>query len=578
MADALLDGALDTAIIGIDVQGRITSWSAGAQRLLGWTALQAVGQSYDGQYTDEDRAAGVMQAEWQAALQRGQVRSERWHRRADGSPIWVNAELVCQRDARGCAQGFVEVLRDRTAPHLAAEQHRADAEFLRSVLAASGDCIKVLDLDGRLNFMSEGALRLMEVNDFGSVRGCPWPDFWEGAGNVAACQALDAARAGRLGHFQGTAPTLKGRLRCWDVQVTPILDAAGQPERLLVVSRDITEQREVQLRLQASEERLSRALGASEMVGIWDCDLQAGTVFGDANFARFNNIDPALADAGAPLERIFAHLHPDDLVPFRNQIERLMEGADEFAIEHRLAKPDGSWRWVLAKGRLVRDAHGLPARLPGAVVDVTERRQAEERQRLLTDELAHRVKNTLAVVQSIARQTLRGDGAVAAGREAFTARLMALSTAHDVLTRGQWSDASLHALVDAAARLHTDGADGRFRIAGPEVVLSARAALCFAMVLHELGTNAAKYGALSGLGGVVDIGWTLAAGAGGQHLHFSWTETGGPAVPPPAHRGFGTRLIERSLVSEFGAEVALSYDPAGVRLKLDVRLAAVQQS
>ena len=188
------------------------------------------------------------------------------------------------------------------------------------------------------------------------------------------------------------------------------------------------------------------------------------------------------------------------------------------------------------------------------------------------------MKNTLAVVQSIARQTLRGDGAIAQGWEAFTARLMALSTAHDVLTQGKWSAASLRVLVDATARLHTGGAEERFRTAGPDIMFSSRVALSFAMVLHELGTNAAKYGALSMPGGVVDVGWTVQPGAAGAMLHFTWQETGGPAVRLPRHSGFGTRLIERSLVSEFGAAVVLSYDPAGVRLTLTAPLDTVQRS
>ncbi len=572
----MLEGAFDTAIIETDACGLISGWSAGARAILGWSSDEAVGQCLDTHYLDEDRVAGLPQAERQAASQHGQTRRERWHRRADGTQIWVNAELVCQRDDDGRVHGFVSLLRDRTEAHLAALRQRADTEFLNSVLAASGDCIKVLDLEGRVALINQGGLQLLEAQGLAALQRRIWPDFWQGLGKLEACRAMEAARAGRVGHFQGSAPTLRGNLRFWDVQVTPILDARGRPERLLVVSRDITEARETQSRLLASEERLSLALGASEMVGIWDCDLLAGKVFGDANFARFHAIDPAVAEAGVPLSDVFSHLHPDDIEPFRAQVEKLMDGADALDIEHRLSKPDGSWRWVLAKGRLVRDARGLPARLPGAVVDVTERREAEDRQQLLMDELAHRVKNTLAVVQSIARQTLRGEGAIAAGREALTARLMALSTAHDVLTQGDWAEASLQTLVDATARLHTGGANGRFRIGGPEVVLASRAALAFAMVLHELGTNAAKYGALSVPGGVVEVGWTVQPDAEGPILHLSWREAGGPVVCAPIHRGFGTRLIERSLATDFNAAVSLSYDPAGIRLTLKAPLAALQ--
>ena len=209
--------------------------------MLGWVAADAVGQSLDDHYLNEDRAAGVPQAESHAAVQHGHTRAGRWHKRATAAPIWVNAELVCQHGDDGAVAGFVAILRDRREPHLAALRQRDDAEFLRSVLAASGDCIKVLGLDGRVLLINQGGLRLMDIEDFAAVRGRHWPDFWRGAANFEACRAPDAARAGRLGHFQGAAPPLKGPLRRWAVQVTPIPGADGRPERLLVVSRDITE-------------------------------------------------------------------------------------------------------------------------------------------------------------------------------------------------------------------------------------------------------------------------------------------------------------------------------------------------
>ena len=158
---------------------------------------------------------------------------------------------------------------------------------------------------------------------------------------------------------------------------------------------------------------------------------------------------------------------------------------------------------------MVRDATGTPVRLPGAVVDVTERRENEQRLRLLMEELAHRSKNTLAVVQSIAGQTMRGEGAIAEAREALTARLQALAAAHDVLLQNSWTEAGLRSLVESTARVHASGpqAETRLLIDGPEVTLAPQAALSFAMVLHELGTNAVKYGALSVQPGYVKVEW-----------------------------------------------------------------------
>jgi len=131
---------------------------------------------------------------------------------------------------------------DRLRQELAAaEQYKADSAFLRSILAASGDCIKVLDLEGRVAYMNDGGQALMEVSDFNSIKGCPWPNFWQGENHQEARRALQAAREGKMGRFQGEAQTFQGNAKWWDVQVTPIFDEAGQPRRILSVSRDITQ-------------------------------------------------------------------------------------------------------------------------------------------------------------------------------------------------------------------------------------------------------------------------------------------------------------------------------------------------
>ncbi len=184
--EALLRSAIDYAIIAIDLAGLVTVWSEGARRLLGWTEAEMIGQPAHLFFTPEDQCRGAPQAELQAALLAGRGVDERWHQRRDGSRFWGSGEMMPFHDQAGIVQGFIKIVRDRTAQRLADERHRADAEFLRSVLAASGDCIKVLDLDAKLLFMSEGGQRLMEVGDFNAIQGCPWPDFWQDQGNLDA--------------------------------------------------------------------------------------------------------------------------------------------------------------------------------------------------------------------------------------------------------------------------------------------------------------------------------------------------------------------------------------------------------
>ena len=221
-------------------------------------------------------------------------------------------------------------------------------------------------------------------------------------------------------------------------------------------------------------------------------------------------------------------------------------------------------------------ADGLPERILAVSRDITELKQTEARQTLLMQELAHRMKNTLAMVQAVAAQTLRNAVSLDAAGEALAARLLALAQAHDVLLQGSFASASLAGLIDGAVALHGDGESGRFRIDGPDVTLGPRHGMTLALMLHELGTNAAKYGALSVAAGHVAITWGIAEdGADGSTLRFRWEEVGGPAVSPPTRTGFGTRLIARSLAHGLGAAVQLRFPPEGAVLTFEAPLHSV---
>ncbi len=201
--------------------------------------------------------------------------------------------------------------------------------------------------------------------------------------------------------------------------------------------------------------------------------------------------------------------------------------------------------------------------------EIAEREKAQSHQRLLIHELNHRVKNTLATVQSIAMQSLR----TVAGDEAFdlfTSRLMALGGAHDLLNEQNWEGANLNDVVLRMVEVHDRVKDGRFSLQGPSVRLPPNKAVAIAMALHELATNATKYGALSAAGGSVAIRWDLDQGA--DQLTLSWREEGGPEVRPPERRGFGSRLIERSLAAELGGRASMTFAPAGLRCDLTAQL------
>lgn len=202
--------------------------------------------------------------------------------------------------------------------------------------------------------------------------------------------------------------------------------------------------------------------------------------------------------------------------------------------------------------------------------DLTDVKKAEAQQKALIDELNHRVKNTLATVQSLAAQTFRGTDTADAAKQAFEARLLALSKTHDHLTRERWEWADLKAIVDdtlapyRASQTHREG--------GP-VRIAPKAALTLSMVMHELATNAAKYGALSAPDGKLAVTWSCTQEGGKRHLRLEWHESDGPTVTPPVRKGFGSKLVERSIVQDLGGSAQIAFDPSGLRYTCDVVLA-----
>ncbi|HEY0626564.1 MAG TPA: PAS domain S-box protein [Allosphingosinicella sp.] len=240
-------------------------------------------------------------------------------------------------------------------------------------------------------------------------------------------------------------------------------------------------------------------------------------------------------------------------------LRQKLEGGGTTRYDVRVRNSRGDWLFWEINSGLTYDDAGMPIGLHVVGRDITERKRAEEHQRLLVNELNHRVKNSLAVVQGLAHQTLRNGNVDPAVQRSLEGRLAALAAAHDVLTRESWCSASMRDIIEEAVALFCS--DGRCSIEGPALRLNPRAAVSLALAIHELGTNAAKYGAFQSDAGQVAIEWKLMEG----RLIFSWIERGGPKVAVPTRRGFGTRMIERGLAGELDGEVELSFDPEGFR-------------
>ena len=349
--------------------------------------------------------------------------------------------------------------------------------------------------------------------------------------------------------------------RIYDYLLVPVIGPSGEVEAVAGTTRDVTERKRHEEARRKSEERLAAMVDAtSDLVYRTNHDWsEVDIVGGSLLFGRHGSLTPDWLDV---------LIHPDDRDLVAEAITRARATQTPFSAEHRIRSEDGSWAWVSSRAVPIRPIGGDVTEWFGAATDITARRLHEEHQRLLLNELNHRVKNTLAIVQSLALQTLRGAEDMGAACDRFEARLHALALAHDVLTRQQWEHAPLGDIVRTAIAPSLVADPERFDIEGPEMQLDPQRALALSMALHELFTNAMKYGALSTRPGRVRIHWRAEAVQGRRSLVLSWQEMDGPQVHAPEHRGFGSRLIERGLRHDLGGDVALDFNTAGVTCRI----------
>ncbi|UCI08724.1 sensor histidine kinase [Mesorhizobium sp. B1-1-8] len=320
--------------------------------------------------------------------------------------------------------------------------------------------------------------------------------------------------------------------------------------------------------LAREEKRRAVALDAASLAS-WAWDIRTDMIECDALLAELFDLPPSNRLKARDIMRA---IDPRDVYQTETRFRDALSGSDDYFGEYRV-KGFHPARWIATRGRVIeRDSDGKPTLIFGVNYDISERKLGDERQRLLLRELNHRVKNTLATVQALATQTVRHAREPSEFLEAFSARLQALGAAHSLLSDREWRGIGIGELARIEVGPFDTGDRQRITISGPDVLLTPDQAVGLGLILHELASNALKYGSLSASSGKVELAWKAHGRKGARRLLLTWRESGGPEVEPPDRHGFGAILIRRSLAKVIDSEVTHEYRPEGVFAEISIPL------
>jgi PAS domain S-box-containing protein len=569
---AILQAALDCIII-IDGDSRILEWNPAAERTFGYTREVALGS---------DIAELIIPPEFRDRHHRGMAhylatgegpvlgkRVELESIRADGSRFPVEL-AISPIEIRGKPH-FTAYVRDITERARAEQALRESEQRLRATYEHASVGISEVDVNGRFLRVNE---QYSEMTGYSreELLERTFADITQPEDRERDLERFRRHIAGEIGAYALEKRYIHkdGHVVWIGLAASRVDDAQGRPLYSVRVVRDVTQRKLAEEALRESERRLRLAIEAGRMAA-WEVDLATDTLRGSPELNRLLGFPE---DARPTMAELRACYHPDDQARLRTMRENALARGERFLqSDFRYLCPDGSVRWLLLRAEIKLDADDKPASIVGVLLDITDRKRAEERKNLLINELNHRVRNTLATVQSIVSQALRTASSPQEARAAVESRLLALSRVHDVLTRESWEGAGLREIMVQAIAPFSATGERRIHIDGPDVWLQPRTALSLAMALQELLTNAIKYGALSNETGEVRITWTVSPTTSGRHLQLRWEEQGGPAVEAPSRRGLGSVLIERGLAQSLNGKVRVDFALGGVVCTLDAPLA-----
>jgi PAS domain S-box-containing protein len=514
----------------------------------------------DAAFAASASVGGSFNAEYRLAPVSGNVRG--------GHERWVAVEGTVVRRANGGSVQLLGVTRDIT--------HRKQAEQALverdTQLALAGK----IALVGSFTF-DIGSGRMQVSPGYGAIHGLPEGAVqtnradWRTRVHPDDLPRLDAnlqrdIDGGHSEHYCDYRIIRSGgEIRWIEARSFISYDRDGAAQRIVGANIDVTERKKADLALAERTLHLSLA-GKAALVGSYAYDPDTDLMQTSAGYAALHGL--AEGTAATTCSEWQARVHPEDLArveEVRSQAFREQRG--EYDIEYRIVRSDGEVRWIESRSFISYSGDGCPQRAVGVDIDITERKRAEEHQRLLIAELDHRVKNVLATVSAVAAHTMDASSSMAHFVAALDGRLRSMASTHELLSHRQWRGIPLAELIrcELAAYVTSDNTE----IDGPEVILSAEAGQAMAMVLHELVTNAAKHGALSTQSGRVSVRWYRKLN-GSDRFVLVWREIGGPRVEAPRKSGYGTGVVRELVPYEFGGTVGYSFVPEGVRCRLEI--------
>lgn len=564
-----MDALFTQATVGLaecDLSGHLSHVNDYFCTMLGRSRKQLLGRRLSEIVHPEDlpRTEALL-----AGLMKDRHEIEKRYLRPDGSVVWTRTAATLIRDEEGRPEKVLAVCIDITQNKRHEEILRESEERFRLLVNSGPGRVWIANGEGEMTYVSDRwseytGRPVSEALGFGWLNTIH-PDDVE----KVICIWADVRAKGTPYETEFRYRRHDGVYRWHVVRVNPYRPpGTDKVTAWFGNSTDIHEFKITEAALRENEQRL-QATYENAAIGIVEVDV-------NGHFLRIN--EWLCTITGYERDELLAMsireiTFQDDQANDLEMFQRQMAGEiDVYILEKRLCHKDGHLIWVSLSASRVDDPAGRPLYGIRVLQDISARKRAEETRNLLINELNHRVKNTLATVQSIARQTLRNARSPQQAEEDLESRLLALSRTHDVLTRTSWEHASLSEIVAQAIAPYLNRREDRFHVFGPEVSLTPQQALSIAMALQELATNAVKYGSLSNETGTVSIEWSTAHSEKGLYLHLVWMESHGPPVEPPTHRGFGTRLIERGLAMELEGRVKIDFLPSGIICTADIPL------